>query len=270
MKHADSSSIIDGRGNFPVLHTWRKNPFVWLIASYILFALIWIAAATLLDNAILLPDVFHVFRAFISTLADGTLLFDIKASMARVFIGFIIAVVIAIPLAMAMALFSPVEKLLQPIVTLLRPIPPIAWIPLAILWFGIGNGASYFITALAAFFPIFLNSFAGAKGVEPRYLHAARFLGAGRWQLVRRVLLPAASPFIWTGIKVGLGQSWMAVVTAELVAAQSGLGFMIQAHRINLETAHVLVGMVVIGVLGSLMNAFLVYLGPRLFPWQTQ
>lgn len=252
---------------------WAKlqrltQPLAWLAASYGLFILVWNIAAGTLGNPVLLPSFGSTLTAFVRLAGDGTLLQDVLASLQRVFIGFTIASAVAVPLAMLMSYFMVLRRLVLPIVTLLRPIPPIAWIPIAILWFGIGNEASYFITALAAFFPIFLNSFAGGLAVEPRHIHAAKFMGARRNALILRIFLPSALPHIWTGLKIGLGQSWMAVVTAELVAAQSGLGYMIQVNRINLETSSVLVGMVVIGILGSAMTAGLVWIERYVLPWQ--
>jgi len=240
----------------------------WPLVSYGLFLLVWLLAAKIVGNPVLLPDLTTVAASLWQLLDDNSLARDILASLERVLIGFFLAVILAVPLALAMAYFITLRRLLLPIVTLLRPIPPIAWIPLAILWFGIKNGSSFFITALAAFFPIFLNAFAGGLSVEPHYIHAARFMGAGKADLLLRVFLPAAFPQIWTGLKIGLGQSWMAVVTAELVAAQSGLGYMIQIHRINLDTGAVLVGMVTIGVSGSLMNFALVRIERIVLPWQ--
>jgi NitT/TauT family transport system permease protein len=169
-----------------------------------------------------------------------------------------------------MAYSRRISLLISPIVTFLRPIPPIAWIPIAILWFGIGDKPSFFITAVAAFFPIFINSYAGGHSVRPEHIHAARSLGAGPRALFLRIYLPSAMPMIATGLRIGLGQSWMAVVTAELIAAHSGLGYMIQANRLALETGLVLVGMCVIGLLGAAMSivleAFERYV---LVPWKT-
>lgn len=241
---------------------------VWLAASYLLFIFVWTVASLIISNVVLLPSFAETTGTFTRLIADGTLVPDILSSLQRVFIGFFIAGLAAVPLAMLMANFESLKKLLLPVVTLLRPIPPIAWIPIAILWFGIGNKPSYFITALAAFFPIFLNSLAGGLAVEHRHIHAAKFMGAKRASLIFRIFLPSALPHIWTGLKVGLGQSWMAVVTAELIAAQSGLGYMIQVNRINLETGAVLVGMVTIGVLGSIMTVALGYIERFVLPWQ--
>lgn len=244
------------------------NGLMWIALSYLIFVMIWSAAATFLNNPVLLPSFVTTAEALLFLIRDGSLILDIFASLQRVLVGFTIAVIAAVPLAMLMSYFPTLRRLMIPIVQLLRPIPPIAWIPLAILWFGLGNPPSYFITSIAAFFPIFLNSFQGGLSVEPRHLHAAKFLGANSKVLIITIMLPSAMPYIWTGIMVGLGQSWMAVVTAELVAAQSGLGYMIQANRINLETANVLVGMLTIGALGSLMAIGLKSLERYVLPWK--
>jgi NitT/TauT family transport system permease protein len=219
-------------------------------------------------NPVLLPYPAAVLEAYGELVADGSLMRDVGASLTRVFGGFVIAAAIAPPLALVLASSWTLRCLVLPIVTLIRPIPPIAWIPLAILWFGLGNPPSYFITALAAFFPIFLSSFAGGQALETEHVNAARSLGARRGSLLVHVMLPSALPYIATGLRIGLGQAWMAVVTAELVAAQSGLGFMIQASRLNLETNRVLVGMTLIGILGASMTALLSVIERKLIvPW---
>src|SRR5262245_5710255 len=248
---------------------WRFN-VLWAAAGIGLFVLIWTAIALRLGNPVLLPTPAVVLDGFHRLLADGYLINDVLASLKRVFVGFLIASLVGVPLAMLLAYFVPLRRLILPIVTLVRPIPPIAWIPIAILWFGIGDKPSFFITAIAAFFPIFLNSFFGGTSVEEQHLNAARSLGAKKASLVVRIMFPSALPMIWTGLKIGLGQSWMAVVTAELIAAQSGLGYMIQMSRLNLETSYVLVGMVVIGVLGSLMGAALSSVERYVLPWKAK
>jgi NitT/TauT family transport system permease protein len=219
-------------------------------------------------NPVLLPHPAAVLDAYRELVADGSLAKDTGASLIRVFGGFAIAASIAPPLALLLASSWTLRCIVLPIVTLLRPIPPIAWIPLAILWFGLGDPPSYFITALAAFFPIFLNSFAGGQSLEREHVNAARSLGATGPSLLLRIMLPSSLPLIVTGLRIGLGQAWMAVVTAELVAAQSGLGFMIQASRLNLETSRVLVGMTLIGILGASMTALLSVIERKLIvPW---
>lgn len=233
-----------------------------------LFLAGWTAAAWRLHNVVLLPTPAQVLEAYGQLIADGSLLRDVRSSLLRVFAGFAVAATLAVPLALVLAYSWPLRCMVLPIITLIRPIPPIAWIPLSILWLGLGDPPSYFITAIAAFFPIFLNSFAGGQAIEREHVNAARSLGARRRALLLRIMLPSALPMIVTGLKIGLGQSWMAVVTAELIAAQSGLGFMIQVSRLNLETARVLVGMTVIGLLGAIMTSLLGVLERRLIlPW---
>lgn len=244
--------------------------FLWLVISLVTFLSLWGMVSLLLNEPTLLPNPWDVFTGFFDLLRDGQLLTDIQASLQRVFIGFLIASCLAVPLGIILAYFYIPRQILLPIITILRPIPPIAWIPLAILWFGIGNSSSYFITALAAFFPIFINSFAGGRAVEHQHINAAKCLGASRLSLVTKIFLPSAMPLIWAGLRIGLGQSWMAVVTSELIAAQSGLGYMIQANRLNLETSYVLVGMVAIGILGSSMNAALGYIEQYIIPWKSE
>ena len=241
---------------------------IWVLLSATLFLSIWTLAAYQIKNPVMLPMPIDVWRGFLALIANNTLLPDILASLKRVFIGFFIASAIAVPLAMALSYNLLTRRLIMPIINLLRPIPPIAWIPIGILWFGIGDATSYFITAIAAFFPIFLNSFAGGMAMEHHHLYAAKCLGAKRMSIIRYVMFPSSLPMIWTGLKIGLGQSWMAVVTAELVAAQSGLGYMIQVNRLNLDTAYVLVGMVVIGVLGSVMTHMLSWIEKYVLPWR--
>ncbi|SFV26147.1 ABC transporter permease [Hyphomicrobium facile] len=233
-----------------------------------LFAGIWTWASAHLGNDVLLPSPLSVLSTYAELIADGSLAKDIGASIFRVFAGFSIASTIAVPLALVLAYSRILRGLVMPLIALIRPIPPIAWIPLAILWMGLGDPPSYFITSIAAFFPIFLNAFAGGTSLQQEHVNAARSLGAGPFALLTKVMLPSALPMIVTGLRIGLGQAWMAVVTAELIAAQSGLGYMIQISRLSLETSRVLVGMTVIGLLGAVMIGSLGVLERRfIVPW---
>ncbi|MBX9647135.1 MAG: ABC transporter permease [Xanthobacteraceae bacterium] len=236
-----------------------------------LFLVLWTVAALRLNSAVLLPAPIEVLRTYGELIADGSLAGDVRASIVRVFVGFAIAAGLAVPLALLLAYSRILRGLVMPLIAFIRPIPPIAWIPLAILWMGLGDPPSYFITAIAAFFPIFLNSFAGGSSLHEEHVNAARSLGAQPAALLVTVMLPSALPMIATGLRIGLGQAWMAVVTAELIAAQSGLGYMIQISRLGLETARVLVGMTVIGLLGAVMIGALGVIERRLIvPWHYQ
>jgi NitT/TauT family transport system permease protein len=230
----------------------------------------WHALASWMAKPLLLPGPLDVIVAYQQLIADGTLKADTLSSLKRVFTGFSIAAVIGVPLALILSVSTSLRYFAMPVLSVIRPIPPIAWIPLAILWFGIGDAPSFFITAIASFFPVFLNSLSGGCSVNENHVQAARCLGATSLSVVRHVVLPSAAPHVWTGLKIGLGQAWMAVVTAELIAAHSGLGYMIQVNRLNLETPAVLAGMLTIGILGALMAFSLSALERHLLPWRIQ
>jgi ABC-type nitrate/sulfonate/bicarbonate transport system permease component len=177
------------------------------------------------------------------------------------------AALVAIPLGVGIALWEWVEDTADPVVEFLRPIPPIAWIPLGILWFGIGDAQNMFIIFLGAFFPILLNTIAGVRRVDRTLVWGALTLGGRRAQIIREIVLPGALPLILTGLRIGLGVGWMALVAAELVAARSGLGFMIQSARYAFLTERVILGMAVIGLLGLAMDRAMRGVQQRLAPW---
>src|SRR5205085_1462415 len=152
----------------------------------------------------------------------------------------------------------------------LRPIPPLAWIPLSILWFGIGDMQNQFIIFLGMFFPILLNTIAGVKNIEPNLIRAARCLGANEARMLRRVVLRAALPQIITGVRIGLGVGWMALVAAELVGANSGLGFLINDARTVLRTDYVIVGMATIGLVGLAIDRAIRTAAARMLPWSRE
>lgn len=257
-------SALPGRGAWPV--TRRAGAAAFGIG---IFLSLWLGAALLKGNATLLPVPLEVARGFVNLASSRVLEADILASLRRVFTGFLLASSLAVPLALTLACHQRLGAVILPVVNLLRPIPPIAWIPLSILWFGLGEGSAFYITAVAAFFPIFLTTYDGGRNVDRQHILAATSLGASQLSILRAIYLPAAAPAVLTGLRIGLGQSWMAVVTAELIAAQSGLGFRIQLSRLNLETAEVIACMAVIGVLGAVMTGLLKVAEKRLLPWHT-
>ncbi|MEI7777066.1 MAG: ABC transporter permease [bacterium] len=240
-----------------------------ILFPLIVFLIIWqlLSIANVL-NPEFLPSPVKVVNEFIQLLFNNNLLGDVLASIQRVLVGFAIASVIGIPLGLLFGVNKKLSSFFMPILEVLRPIPPIAWIPLAILWFGLGDKPAYFLVALGAFFPIFTNTYFGVISLEDTYKRAALCLGATKTRFVTEVLLPSSLPHIFSGLKIGLGVGWMVVITAELVGAQSGLGYMIQVNRMLLETPRVIVGMIVIGLLGFLMNKLMVVFEKRLIPWK--
>ncbi len=214
----------------------------------------------------LLPPPTAVAVAAYELVRSGELFRHLFDSLRREFTAFSWAL-IAIPLGVAMGWWKSVHGQLNSLVEMLRPIPPLAWIPLSILWFGVGDTQNQFIILLGIFFPILLNTIAGVKSVEPNLVRAARCLGGGEAAVLRRVVLPAALPQIVTGVRIGLGVGWMALVAAELVGANSGLGFLINDARTLLRTDVVIVGMIAIGLVGLGLDILIRTLSRRILPW---
>ncbi|PWT92295.1 MAG: ABC transporter permease [Proteobacteria bacterium] len=224
-------------------------------------------AMTGLINPVLMPSPARLVDAIIELLRDGSLLIHLTASLERVFAGFVLAALCGLTLGVLTGWWRPASDFLKPIIESLRPIPPIAWTPLAILWFGVGNAPSYFLVFIGAVFPIFVNTFAAVRNIDRTQINAALCLGAGRRLLLTDVLIPASLPVIFPGLRIALGIGWMCVVTAELVAAQSGLGYLIQQSRLLLQTQNVLAGMITIGAVGFAMNAVMERIEWRLTGW---
>jgi ABC-type nitrate/sulfonate/bicarbonate transport system permease component len=218
-------------------------------------------------NSDFLPPPSAIAIDIVDLTRTGQLPADVAASLRRVMGGFAIGGTLGLCTGVAFASSRFLDRFGQPLVDCLRPIPPIAWIPLSILWFGLGDQAALFLVALGAFFPILSTTYSSLRSVEVRYVQAARVLGASRWLILTDVLIPIMLPNLLSGLRVGLGVSWMVVITAELVGAQSGLGYLIQISRAQLQTGHVLVGMVAIGLIGFCLNALIALAEHFLVPW---
>jgi len=234
-----------------------------------LVVILWQVGANLkLWNPLFLPAPSKVAAAGWRLLVTGELVGHFGDSLLRIAWANLIAVGVAVPLGFFMGLYRPFEDLVDGLLNLLRPIPPLAWIPLAILWFGIGERSVVFITLLAAFFALLLNTIAGVRGVEKSLVRAALSLGATRRVLLMQVIFPATLPSLFTGLRIALGVSWMSIVAAELIAASSGLGFLITYYRELMRPDLILVGMLSIGIVGFLMDRGLQWLEHKLVPWR--
>lgn len=237
--------------------------------AVILIAVAWeFLSRVSLINPNILPPLSVVIMTIFKGIMQGRLLSDALQSVRRVAIGYTIAATVALLLGTLSALRKSVGDIVRPVVDLVRPIPPIAWIPIALLWFGFGDPPAYFLVGLGAFFPIFSNVFFGISLIERGSVEVALCHGASRQLLFRKVMLPQALPSIFTGLRTGLGVAWMVVITAELVGAQSGLGYMIQISRAQLQAEQVVAGMVMIGMIGYFLNQIMNVLGRLVMPWR--
>ncbi|MGZ5237358.1 MAG: ABC transporter permease [Caldimonas sp.] len=186
---------------------------------------------------------------------DGTLWEHIGASLFRVGVGFGLALVVAIPLGLWMGWVGGAFRTLNPIFQMLRPISPIAWIPLAILWFGVGDVSPIFLIFISSVFPMIVQTTSGVHTIERRYLRAAANFGVSRVVLFRRVVIPAVLPEIIVGMRIGVGVAWLVVVAAEMIALRSGLGYLIMDSR-NAGNRYdlVIASMIIIGIIGLLLD----------------
>lgn len=241
------------------------------IIGLIIFFLIWYYSATfLLPNNSAFPVPFKVYNALIEMLSTGELQQDIISSLKRIFIGFLIAITSALFFGIAAARYSKSYSYIKITMELLSSIPPIAWTPLSILWFGIGDVPAYFIVSLGAFFPMFTSIYSGITKVDNELIDAAKTLGASKTKIVRSVILPSALPYVITGIKTGIGVAWFNVIAAELIGVKSGLGYKIQLYRTLLLSENVIAIMLVIGLLGYLMTRLVFIGGNMIAPWSIQ
>ena len=198
---------------------------------------------------------------------DATLWQHLGASLTRMLVALFFAALIGIPVGIAMGLSPSIRGLLDPLIELYRPVPPLAYLPLMVIWFGIGETSKILLIYLAIFAPVTLSTLAGVKNAQQVRIRAAQALGATRWQLLRWVILPGALPEILTGLRIGLGVGWSTLVAAELIAATRGLGFMVQSAGEFLATDVVLAGIAVIALIAFSLELGLRALQRRLTPW---
>jgi NitT/TauT family transport system permease protein len=240
-----------GDGRLELKKLKQVLPALALIVA--LLATWWITVVQ--TESVIFPTPLQVLTGARELVADGTLWDHIGASLFRVATGFLLAVCVAVPLGLWMGWVRGAYDTLNPLFQMLRPISPIAWIPLAILWFGVGNLSPIFLIFLSSVFPMIVQTVVGVHTIERRYLWAAANFGVSRATLFRRVVIPAVLPQIIVGMRIGLGVAWLVVVAAEMIALRSGLGYLIMDSR-NAGNRYdlVIAAMIVIGVIGLLLD----------------
>ena len=260
MQHHREAAAASARRPRPVRFngtwTWLESVALYL-RTMIVFVAIWYAAAVWIGNAILLPTPVAVARSFVTLAADGEMATHFFASVRRLLFSFALAGVVGIPLGLLMGLNRVAFELFDPLIELLRPISGIAWIPLGLFIFGVGESLPTAIMFYGAFFPMVINTVVSVRSVDRNFIDAARTLGADRSVVLRHVVLPAALPGILVGARLAAGAGWMSMVAAELIGAPSGLGFAVEWYRELLMTSNVLAFIVLISILGYLFDRLL-------------
>ena len=214
------------------------------------------------------PAVSIVFVTFWHNLSDGTYLAVIGSSLLRLFVGYFVAVVLAVSIGLAMGVWRFFFLLVEPLVEFLRPIPSPAYLPMAILFLGIDDGMKIFMVAFASFFPILLNTVAGVRAVDPVLLETGKTFGYGRWAMIRKILLPASASFILTGMRISLAIALIVTVIAEMVAGNSGIGFYVLSAQRSFQVPEMYAGVIALALVGFALNKLFVFVEHRLLQWQ--
>lgn len=237
----------------------------------IAFALIWQLVSMIIDNPLFLPSATTVIDNFVTSFTEPigqyTMPMHILYSLYRVGVAFIFAVIVGILLGVVMGYSKTLEAVFYPIFEIIRPIPPLAWIPMSILWFGLGDMSKFFIIFLGSFAFITLNTYEGTKSIDPELLGAAKMLGASDSQVFFKVVLPATVPDIFAGLQIGVTSAWSAVVGAEMVQSNEGVGWLIVMGMNRGDTVQIMTGMIAIGLIGFVLAQLTFYIEGRLLVW---
>lgn len=229
--------------------------YSYSIISFTVVLIVWEVVSRLAGwSAQVFPGPSTVAAGAIELISSGKLLQDSVASLFRVTIGFDLAVIIGVPFGIVLGRMTRLSRFISPLVQFLRPISPLAWIPLAMLWFGIGEQPAVFLIFLSSFFPMITATVIAVHGIKPVYFQVAANFGFTRREVLFKVIIPAILPDIVTALRMTIGIAWLVVVAAEMIAVQSGLGYLILDSRNALRMDYVMVGMIAIGIIGLMLD----------------
>lgn len=259
------------KGISPITRLFNNKYLLYLV-SLIAFFLLWEIASTKGINGQSMASPIQVLRQLedmmVVPTAGHTLLGHVWISFKRVIIGFGIATVVGVPLGILMGFSSFANALVRPVFEFFKPMPPIAWISMAILWFGISESSKVFIIIIGAIVPLIINCYNGIRVVDEELYHVIRMLGGNRYNEIVQVMFPASFPTIFAGLQISLSSAWASVLAAELVGAREGVGFIIVSGMNQSNTAMIFAGMIVIAIVAFLISAGLSYLERWVCPWK--
>lgn len=221
-------------------------------------------------NQSILPAPSKLLNVWIKIISDGTLIQNILVSLKRVLFGYLVGAFVGIVLGILLGLFPLAETLFNVLLEIFRPIPILAWVPVLILWAGIGEGSKVITIAIGSFWSVLLNTTEGVRNVDIKYKEVATIYMKTKKDIIFSVVLPAALPTIFTGLRIGIGSAWLSVVGAEMVAASSGLGYFIAYNREVMKPARMYVGVFTVGIIGWLINILIRKLERYLLQWNTK
>ena len=252
----------------------KHLPAIMTVIAFSSLLIIWECVARFTKASMFLPPasqiLYKFFESFTVPIGKHTMPYHIGISLYRVGVAFSIATVTGILLGVSMGYSKTAEAIIKPIFEFIRPIPPLAWIPMSILWFGLGDQSKFFIIFLGCFCFVTVNTYDGTKNVDPVLLGAARMLGASERQVFFHVVLPASIPYIFAGSQIAITAGWSAVVGAEMVRSDEGVGWIIVMGMSNGNTVQIMVGMIAIGIVGYVLATLMAKLEGRLCRWNKQ
>lgn len=242
--------------------------WVWMCLSLLAAVVLWILIATSKAGGVIFAEPWEVARTAMEKIRDGTLWGHVGISLFRVLTGFGIGFALSIPIAILMGWYTPFRKIVEPWIQFVRNIPPLAYIPLVITGAGVGEKAKVIVIFIASFLVMVVTIYQGVCNVDATLIKAARVLGAGNREVFFQIVIPASTPFILVGARLGLSASLTTLIAAELTGASKGLGMMIQKAQGYYDMSTVLLGILIIGVIGLVMEKFIRFLERRLTGWQ--
>lgn len=249
----------------------KTNTLIWGLAGIVLFVFVWQMAVKLTRIGSVLPLPAEVLSSFVryslNPMGKYTIFGHAMVSLSRVFIGFVLSAVSGVVLGIGMGYSKTINAVARPLFNMIKPIPGVAWIPMAILWFGIGNTAKIFIIFIGGFVQVVLNTRDGARRVDQTLVGAARMLGADDRQIFFNIIIPSSVPYIFAGLQISLSTSWMAVLAAEMVSSYEGSGWIIMTGMNNGNPSQVLIGMISIGLVGLVLATLMRALEQKLSIW---
>ena len=247
--------------------TDRKGTIYFLVGLTAV-CIAWYFAANAINRSIVLPYFPDTMKAFFNNWTNAKIMHNLAITLARVFRGFFYALMIGLPLGLVMGYSKTFMEAMTPLINSIRQVPIMAWVPLAIIWFGLGEGPTVFLITVAAVFPIMLNTMAGVMSIDPNYKHAARSMGASTAAIFRDVIFPGALPSFLMGCRLALGLAWMSVICAEFIATNSGFGFLMVEAQVRMWTADLYSLMIMSALVGYFIDRLLLMLEKSITSWR--
>jgi len=234
----------------------------------VVLSIVWHFAAIAIDRSIVLPNFADTMRAFFASWTDERIMTGLFITLGRVLRGFGISVAIGLPLSLLMGYSRTLRDFLSPMMNSIRQVPIMAWIPLAVIWFGIGDGPTLYIIVISSISPLMLNTIAGVMNIDPNYINAAKSMGASTPKIFLTIVLPGALPNFLVGCRLGVGLAWMSVICAEFIATAEGIGFLLveAQHRFQMPRLYALI--IMTAVVGYFMDRVLLLLEKSLTSWR--